>query len=88
MDQYIFEGFKMYANKNRQVFAKTIRHSLNEILGGAAAETLIYYIGGNKALEDPDLIMRRLMDALGAGANAIFKYMLREMERSAQKHEP
>lgn len=78
----------MYANKNRQIFAKTIRQSLNEILGGAAAETLIYYIGGSEKLEDPDLVMHKITDILGAGANIIFKYMLKEMERSSQKTNP
>lgn len=54
---------------------------MNEILGNAAAETLIRYIGGNEILQDPNAMFHRLRAVLGIGADIIFRHMAREMKK-------
>jgi hypothetical protein len=81
MSQNILEALEMYASRDRQLFVKVVRRGLNETLGSAAAETLIYYLGGNEALHDPSIIVDKFRAVLGIGADTIFKHIIREMEK-------
>ncbi|MEM2183189.1 MAG: hypothetical protein QXQ62_03530 [Candidatus Bathyarchaeia archaeon] len=75
------EALEMYANRNKQLFVSIVRQGLNEILGDAAAETLIHYIGGNEILQDPNVMVHRLRAVLGVGADIIFRHIVREMKK-------
>lgn len=81
MDENVVEALKMYANRNKQLLICVVRQSLNEILGDAAAETLIYYIGGNEIIQDPNTMLHRLRAVLGMGADIILRHIIKEMKR-------
>lgn len=81
MSEDILEALEMYANKNRQLFVEIVKQSLNEIFGDATAETLIYYLGGNEALNDPNTMTHKLRAILGMGTDAILRYMMKEMSK-------
>jgi len=76
----------MYANRDRQLFVKVVKRGLNETLGSAAAETLIYYLGGDEALHNPRVMVDKLRAVLGIGADAILRYIMREMEKKFEKY--
>lgn len=81
MGENIVEVLKMHANKNRQLFIGVVRQGLNEILGDAAAETLIHYIGGNEIIQDPNVMVYRLRTVLGVGADIILRHIMGKMKR-------
>ncbi len=55
---------------------------MTDLLGESATSAILYHIGGNEALKDPDIFGRRLESILGEGADVILDHIIKNLKKA------
>lgn len=68
-------------------FVDNLKQILQQFLGRSSATAVIYHIGGDVTLQDPEVFEEKMRAFFGIGAETIFQHILKNIVPSEEDDE-